>query len=78
MSVKIQRILNITMVLISLSTVPLMGLQNIKRFLPVSILIGLIEGVNAQIGKKRDGGSLIINQIHIFLMNFLLTLVCFW
>ncbi|WP_286228444.1 hypothetical protein [Neobacillus mesonae] len=53
MSIKVQRILNIAMVLISLSTVPLMGLQNIKRFLPVSILIGVIEVMNALIGNKR-------------------------
>jgi len=30
-----------------------MGLQNIKRFLPISILIGIIEGIHALIGKKR-------------------------
>ncbi|MCH6268828.1 hypothetical protein [Neobacillus citreus] len=53
MSIKVQRILNIAMVLIALSTLPLMGLYNIKRFLPVSILIGGIEGINALIGKKR-------------------------
>jgi hypothetical protein len=53
MSIKVQRILNIAMVLIALSTVPFIGLQNIKRFLPVSILIGSIEGINALIGKNR-------------------------
>ncbi|MCM3571071.1 hypothetical protein [Neobacillus mesonae] len=53
MSKKIQRILNIVMVSIALSTVPFMGLQNLKRFLPVSILIGMVEGINAKVGKKR-------------------------
>jgi hypothetical protein len=53
MSIKAQRILNIAMVLIAWSTIPLMGLQNLKRFLPVSILIGIVEGINALIGKRR-------------------------
>ncbi|MEH7387755.1 hypothetical protein V7147_20490 [Bacillus sp. JJ1521] len=53
MPIKIQRILNITMVIIAFSTVPFIGLQNLKRFLPVSILIGCIEVINAFIGKKR-------------------------
>lgn len=53
MSVKMQKYLNIAMVLLAWSTLPLLGLQNIKRFLPVSILIGIIEAINAFIGKKR-------------------------
>jgi hypothetical protein len=53
MSIKFQKILNIAMVLIAWSTVPFIGLQNLKRFLPVSILVRIIEGINAIIGKKR-------------------------
>lgn len=53
MSIKFQRILNIAMVIIAWSTVPLIGLQNLKRFLPVSIIIGIIEVISAIIGKKR-------------------------
>ncbi|MEK5443635.1 hypothetical protein [Fredinandcohnia sp. FSL W7-1320] len=53
MSVKMQKIINIAMVLLSWSTLPFLGLQNIKRFLPVSILIGVIEAINAIIGKRR-------------------------
>jgi hypothetical protein len=53
MSIKVQRILNIVMVLLAWSTLPFIGSQNIKRFLPVSILIGILEGINALIGKKR-------------------------
>jgi hypothetical protein len=52
MSKKVQRIINVAMVLIAWSTVPLIGLQNLKRFLPVSILIGIVEVINAEIGKK--------------------------
>jgi hypothetical protein len=30
-----------------------LGLKNIKRFFPASILIVLLEGVNVQVGKRR-------------------------
>ncbi|WP_010281270.1 hypothetical protein [Bacillus timonensis] len=53
MLLKVQKISNIVMVLLALSTVPFIGLQHVKRFLPVSILIGCIEGITALIGKKR-------------------------
>jgi hypothetical protein len=53
MSLKIQRILNIFMVLIAMATAPFIGLQNIKRFLPASLLICCLEGIVALIGKKR-------------------------
>jgi hypothetical protein len=53
MSIKIQRIINISMVLIAMSTVPFMGLKHIKRFLPASLFICSLEGILALIGKKR-------------------------
>lgn len=37
----------------SMVNAPLLGLQNIKRFLPTSLLIGVVEGLNAIIGKRR-------------------------
>ncbi|MBB2481957.1 hypothetical protein H5P36_17425 [Bacillus sp. APMAM] len=53
MSMKMRIFLNIAMVLLSWSTLPFFGLQNMKRFFPVSLLIGVIEAVNVLIGKKR-------------------------
>ena len=53
MSLKIQRILNVAMVLLTWSTLPLLGLKNIKRFFLASLLIGIIEVINAIVGKKR-------------------------
>lgn len=54
------------------STLPFLGLQNIKRFLPTSLLMGVIEGANAIIEKKnKNGGYSIISQTHTYLENFL-------
>lgn len=53
MSLKIQKIINVAMVLMSWATLPLLGVQNIKRFLPASLIIGCFEGITALIGKKR-------------------------
>ncbi len=53
MPIKVQRLLNIAMVMLAWSTLPFLGLQNIKRFLPTSLLIGVIEVANAIIGKKQ-------------------------
>lgn len=53
MTIKIQRLVNVAMVLISWLTLPLLGSRNIKRFLPASILIVLIDGISIQIGKKQ-------------------------
>lgn len=53
MTIKVQWIFNGTMVLLTLLTLPLLGMRNIKRFLPASILIGLVEMITLQIGKKR-------------------------
>ncbi len=41
------------MVLISWLTLPLLGSRNIKRFLPASILIVLIDGISIQFEKKQ-------------------------
>jgi hypothetical protein len=40
------------MVLITWLTLPLLGSRNIKRYLPASILIVVIDGISIQIGKK--------------------------
>lgn len=53
MSSKNQWLLNITLIIISWITVPLLGVQNIKRFLPASILAVLLCGVDAKFGKQR-------------------------
>ncbi|MGE8206663.1 hypothetical protein ACQKP0_19320 [Heyndrickxia sp. NPDC080065] len=53
MPMKNQWLLNVGMVLLSWLSLPFLGRRNIKRFLPASILIVLIEGINVQVGKKR-------------------------
>jgi hypothetical protein len=53
MSMKNQWLLNIVMVLFAWLTLPFFGARNIKRFLPASMLIALMEGINVQVGKKR-------------------------
>ncbi|MFE7083502.1 hypothetical protein [Priestia megaterium] len=53
MSLKKQWLLNILMIILAWSSLPFLGKHNIKRFLPASILIVLIEGINVQYGKKR-------------------------
>lgn len=53
MSLKKQWLINIAMLLLSWATLPLLGKRNIRRFLPASILIVLIEGLHVQMGKKR-------------------------
>lgn len=52
MTIRIQRLVNVAMVLITWLTLPLLGSHNIKRFLPASILIVVIDGISIQIGKK--------------------------
>jgi hypothetical protein len=54
MSLKKQWLINIVMILIAWSTIPFLGIRNVKRFLPASILIVILEGINVQFGKKRD------------------------
>lgn len=53
MSMKNQWLLSVAMILLSWLSLPFLGSRNIKRFLPASILILIIEGINVQIGKKR-------------------------
>ncbi|MFC4801814.1 hypothetical protein ACFPA1_20995 [Neobacillus sp. GCM10023253] len=53
MSSKNQWLLNIALIIISWITVPLLGVHNIKRFLPASILAVLLCGLDAKIGKQR-------------------------
>lgn len=53
MSVKNQWIHNILMVLLSWSSLPLLGIRHIKRFIPSTIIIGIIEILHARVGKKR-------------------------
>jgi hypothetical protein len=53
MSLKKQWLINIVMILLAWSTIPFLGIKNVKRFLPASILIVIVEGINVQIGKKR-------------------------
>ncbi len=53
MTIKIQRIVNVAMVLISWLTIPQLGLRNIKRFLPASLLILIVEMLHARYGKKQ-------------------------
>jgi hypothetical protein len=53
LTIKIQRLVNVTIVILAWLTVPFFGLHNIKRFLPASFLIFLIEFITTLIGKKR-------------------------
>jgi hypothetical protein len=53
MSLKKQWLINVVMILLAWSTIPFLGVSNIKRYLPASILIVILEGLNVQIGKKR-------------------------
>lgn len=53
MSLKNQWLLNVAMVLISWLSLPLLGSRNIKRFLPSSLLILLVEMIHARYGKKQ-------------------------
>ncbi|WP_378998920.1 hypothetical protein [Metabacillus niabensis] len=52
-SIKKQWLLNIFMVLLSWITFPFLGVKNIKRFLPASLIVGVLEIIHASIGKKR-------------------------
>jgi hypothetical protein len=53
MTLIVQRLVNVVMVLLPLLTLPLLGSRNIKRFLPSSLLILLIEMLHAGYGKKQ-------------------------
>jgi hypothetical protein len=53
MPIKIHKLLNVAMVVLSWLTLPLIGSSNIKKFLPASLLIVLLEGLTVQIGKRQ-------------------------
>ncbi|MGP4108450.1 hypothetical protein [Virgibacillus sp. L01] len=48
-----QRIINIIMVLLPWVSLPLLGVQNFKRYFPASLLVLLMGAIDVQIGKKR-------------------------
>ncbi len=75
MTIKIQRLVNVAMVLLSWLTLPLLGSGNIKRFLPAAILIFLVEFLHARIGKNKGGGFSIINLNPSVLGSYPLKLV---
>ena len=52
MSLKNQWLMNIAMVLLSWLSLFFIGKRNIKRFLPASVLVVILEALNVQIGKK--------------------------
>lgn len=53
MSLKNQWFINIAMILLSWLSLSFLGFRNIKRFLPASLVIVLIEAIHVQVGKKR-------------------------
>lgn len=53
MTMKTQKFVNIAMILLAWVTLPFVGAKNIKRFLPASLLILLIEEINCILGKSR-------------------------
>lgn len=53
MSLKNQWWLNILMVVLSWLSLPILGIRNIKRFFPATLIIVVIEVIHARIGKKR-------------------------
>lgn len=53
MTIKRQWIINVMMIVFSWISFLYLGRQNIKRFLPASILIVIFEALNVQYAKKR-------------------------
>src|SRR3954452_9857591 len=53
MSLKNQRLLNIVMIFLPWFSLSFFGWRNIKRFLPASILVVILEALNVQVGKKQ-------------------------
>lgn len=53
LSAKKQMLLNGVMVLLAWSSLFFIGGRNIKRFLPASVLIVIIEAIHVQMGKRR-------------------------
>jgi hypothetical protein len=57
MSSKIKGLINIALVLLSWFSLSFLGKSKIKRFLPASFLIFLLEAMNVYVGKKRKWWS---------------------
>ena len=53
MSYKNKRFLNICMLVLSWISVAFIGANNIRRFFPATIIIGMLEILNGLLGKKR-------------------------
>ena len=53
MSLKNQWLMNIAMVLLSWLSLSFLGKRHIKRFLPATALVVILEALNVQIGKKQ-------------------------
>ncbi|ULT59297.1 hypothetical protein L1999_12535 [Neobacillus drentensis] len=53
MSLKNQRLINITMILLSCLPIPFIGRRSLKRFLPAAIFIIIFEVLNVHIARKR-------------------------
>jgi hypothetical protein len=68
MSSKNQWLLNMAMIIISWLTIPLLGMYNIKKFLPSSILAVILCSLDALIGKRRRWW-VFYNKPHSILKN---------
>ncbi|PMC40545.1 hypothetical protein CJ195_02190 [Bacillus sp. UMB0899] len=68
MSLKNQKVFNIIMVLLSWSSVSLLGIHHLKKFFPATILIVILEMLHARIGKKRKYW-VFYNKPNSFLFN---------
>lgn len=53
MSLKLQQLYNILIIVLSWLSLTLIGVRDIKRFFPATLIIGVIEISTARIGKKR-------------------------
>lgn len=53
MPIRIQRFIDVAMILLSWLTIPFMGWRNISRYFPASMLIFLLTCIDANIGKQR-------------------------
>ncbi|MED5102758.1 hypothetical protein [Niallia circulans] len=70
MSLKLQQLYNILIIVLSWLSLTLIGVRDIKRFFPATLIIGVIEISTARIGKNESGGLSIINQILTGLTNY--------
>ncbi len=68
LSSKNHRLFNMAIILISWLTVPLLGLHNIKKFLPSSLAAVILCSLDALIGKRRRWWRF-YNKPHSFLKN---------